>query len=320
MRNSPFTANPVLAARWGQLRPSLGTAFSARLADLRDGPGSDRRHPAAVIPAAVVAELVTEFNLTNAREAALLSLYAAASLAKAPISGYRVGVAGIGALSGDLLLGGNLEFPNASIAHTIHAEGFATLLARARGEHLAVLASTQARPCAHCRQVLAEMDGAWALQLIDPQGHELRLADLFPWPFAPGDLGEVGARAAESGSLALRLDATADDVPGEIAAALKAASGRAHAPYSRDRSVIVLRLSDGSLVDGAVLESVAFNPTIGPLADALVGLNAAGRGSAAIRDAWLGIRRGAIVNHEAPTRDLLAAVAPTVRLQTTYWA
>jgi cytidine deaminase len=320
MSNSPFAPNPVLAGRWGDLRPSLGAAFSARLADLREGAGADRRHPAAVVPAAVVAQLVAEFALNDAREAALLSLDAAASLAKAPISGYRVGVAGIGALSGDLLLGGNLEFPGASITHTVHAEGFATLLARARGEHLAVLASTQARPCAHCRQVLAEMDGAWSLQLIDPQGHEIGLEQLFPWPFAPGDLGEVGARAAETGPLALGTAAYAADVPADVAAALVAASGRAHAPYSRDRSVIVLRLGDGSLVSGAVLESVAFNPTIGPLADALVGLDAAGRGSGAIRDAWLAIRRGAIVNHEAPTRDLLAAVAPTVRLQTTYWA
>jgi cytidine deaminase len=309
----------VLAARWGNLRPSLGAAFSARLADVRDGAGRDRRHPAAVIPAGSLAQLVAEFGLADTREAALLTLDAAASLARAPISGYRVGVVGIGALSGDLMLGGNLEFPGASIAHTVHAEAFATLLARARGEHLAVLASTQARPCAHCRQVLAEMSGAWALKLIDPQGHELGLDELFPWPFAPGDLGEVGARAAEGATLTLSPAATGDDVPADIAAALVAASGRAHAPYSRDRSVIVLRLGDGSLVSGAVLESVAFNPTIGPLADALVGLDAAGRGSAAIRDAWLAIRRSAVVNHEAPARDLLAAVAPTVRLQTTYW-
>ncbi len=170
MSNSPFAPNLGLAARWGDLRPSLGAAFAARLADLREGAGRDRRHPAAVVPAAVVAQLVAEFTLADAREAALLALDAAAALARAPISGYRVGVAGIGAVSGDLILGGNLEFPGAAIAHTVHAEGFATLLARARGEHLAVLASTQARPCAHCRQVLAEMDGALALRLIDPQG------------------------------------------------------------------------------------------------------------------------------------------------------
>ncbi len=317
MTSSPFAPNRTLAGRWGVLRPSLGVAFAARLADLREGPGRDRRHPAAVIPATVVAQLVAEFKLVDAREAALLALETAAALARAPISGYGVGVAGIGAVSGDLILGGNLEFPGAGIAHTVHAEGYATLLARARGEHLAVLASTQARPCANCRQVLAEMDGAWALQLIDPQGHELALENLFPWPFAPGDLGEVGARATAAEALHV---APADGLSADVAAALSAASIRAHAPYSRDRAVVVLRLADGSRVSGAVLESVAFNPTIGPLADALVGLDAAGRGSAAIRDAWLAVRRGAVVNHEAPARDLLAVVAPTVRLQTTYWA
>ncbi len=320
MSNSPFAPNPALAARWGDLRPALGVAFAGRLAELREGAGRDRLHPAAAIPAAVVAQLVAEFKLTDAREAALLALDTAAALARAPISGYRVGVAGIGALSGDLLLGGNLEFPGAAIAHTVHAEGFATLLARARGEHLAVLASTQARPCAHCRQILAEMDGAWSLQLIDPQGHELGLNDLFPWPFAPGDLGEVGARAAAGDRVPLAQASVAEGVPADVAAALTAVSARAHAPYSRDRAAVVLRLGDGSLIGGAVLESVAFNPTIGPLADALVALDAAGRGSAAIREAWIGVRRGAVVNHEAPARDLLAAVAPTVRLQTTYWA
>ena len=319
MTTSPFAPDPALAARWGDLRPSLGTAFAARLADVREGAGRDRRHPAAAIPAAVVAQLVAEFNLTDGREVALLALDAAASLAKAPISGYRVGVAGIGALSGDLLLGGNLEFPGAAISNTVHAEGFATLIARARGEHLAVLASTQARPCAHCRQVLAEMAGAWALQLIDPQGHQLGLGDLFPWPFAPGDLGNVGARAVDGEALRL-VSALSDGVPADVTEALAAAGTRAHAPYSRDRTVVVLRLADSSLVSGAVLESVAFNPTIGPLADALVCLEAAGRGSAAIREAWIAVRRGAVVNHETPSRGLLAVVAPTVRLQTTYWA
>jgi cytidine deaminase len=67
-----------------------------------------------------------------------------------------------------------------------------------------------------------------------------------------------------------------------------------------------------------VLESVAFNPTVGPLQDALVGLVAAGRRYDEITDAWLAIGREAPVNHEAPTRDLLAAVA-AAPLQTTYW-
>ena len=88
----------------------------------------------------------------------------------------------------------------------MHGEGSVTLLARARGELVATLALAQARPCAHCRQVLAEMDGAHGsaagrtdLRLIDPTGHVLRLADVYPWPFAPGDLGMAGA---EPGAIA----------------------------------------------------------------------------------------------------------------------
>ena len=82
----------------------------------------------------------------------------------------------------------------------------------------------------------------------------------------------------------------------------------------------MLRLADGRLVDGAVLESVAFNPTIGPLQDALVALAAAAVPYAAIREAWLGVDAAARVDHAGPTRDLLAAVAPAAALHITYWS
>jgi cytidine deaminase len=164
------------------------------------------------------------------------------------------------------------------------------------------------------------MDGGLDLRLVDPLGHDLRLGDLIPWPFSPADLGQAGVvpgrtPGSPSGDLAV-ADLAA---PGDIAVALEVAGALAHAPYSRCPAAVALRLADGSVVAGAVLESVAFNPTIGPLEDALVGLVAAGRASVEIREAWLAERRGALVNHAAPARDLLAAVAPAVGLQTTYW-
>jgi cytidine deaminase len=163
--------------------------------------------------------------------------------------------------------------------------------------------------------VLAEFEGAFEMRLIDPLGHDLRLGDVFPWPFAPADLGQGGAGPDEGEAPALGEPGSLPDI---VAEALAAAGRRAHAPYSGSQAAVVLRLSDGILIGGAVLESVAFNPTVGPLQDALVGLVAAGRRYDEIADAWLAVRRGALVNHGAPTRDLLAAVAD-VPLQTTYW-
>jgi len=313
--SSPFPISPELAARWGGLAGARGDAFLARLGMRLYAGGADPVHPVSVIPATVVAELIADLGLADATDAAVLALAAASALARPPISSYRVGVVGIGAASGDLYLGGNLEFPGASIWHTVHAEGSAALLARARGDRLGVLASPQARPCAHCRQVLAEFEGAFEMRLIDPLGHDLRLGDVVPWPFAPGDLGQGGATADEGDAPALQEPQA---LPDGVAEAIAAAGRRAHAPYSGSRAAIVLRLGDGTLVGGAVLESVAFNPTVGPLQDALVGLVAAGRRYDEIAGAWLAVRRGAPVNHEAPTRDLLAAVA-AVPLQTTYW-
>lgn len=312
----PFPVSAALAARWGPLRAERGDAFLVGLGRrLFEGAG-DPVHPVSVVPAAVVASLMAELGLADPLDAAILALDAAAALARPPISSYRVGVVGIGAASGDLYLGGNLEFPGASIWHTVHAEGFAALLARARGDRLAVLASTQTRPCAHCRQVLAEFEGGLDLRMVDPHGHDLRLEEVYPWPFAPGDLGQRGALPDAGPSPALLEPAS---LPEAIAAALASAGRRAHAPYSGCRSAVVLRLADGSLHDGACLESVAFNPTVGPLQDALVGLVAAGRRYDEIAEAWLAVPPRAAVNHEATTRDLLAAVADAP-LHTTYWS
>lgn len=314
---SPFVPDPALAARRGALRATHADGFAARLAaELAAAP--DPRHPAAVVPAAAAVRLAAATGLASIDDVMILALDAAAALARPPISGYRVGIVARLATSGDLVLGGNLEFPGSSIANTVHGEGFVQLVARARGEAVAVLAATQARPCAHCRQLLAETDGAGALRLIDPQGHDLGLGELYPWAFAPGDLGEPGARPGSVGWP--ELDVTDPSLPEGVAALLVAAGRRAHAPYSASPAAVVVRLADGRLASGAVLESVAFNPTVGPLADAVVGLVAAGTDPAAIREAWLAERAGARVRHEAQARELLAAAAPGATLRAVTWA
>ena len=313
---SPFVPEPTRAARRLDLAERLAPAFAEALAEVMTSEDRDPRHPAAVLPAAVVGRLVREFDLESVDEAMLLALETARGMARPPISGYRVGAVGL-VSSGDVLLGGNLELVGASMSQTVHAEGFVTLLARARGELVGTLALREARPCAHCRQVLAEMDGSANLSLIDLVGHVLRLSDIYPWPFVPGDLGMERARPGSIAwpGLAIRDARVPDDVAQELVAAGRAA----HAPYGRTPAAAVLRVADGRAVAGSVLESVAFNPTIGPVLDALVRTLAMGRDYRDISEAWLAVPAGAPVNHEAPARDALAAAAPGTSLHVTYW-
>ncbi|HET7181889.1 MAG TPA: hypothetical protein VFI15_06615, partial [Candidatus Limnocylindrales bacterium] len=153
----------------------------------------------STIPAADAARLVQQFHLASTTDLALLALPVARRLADPPISGYRVAAVGIEAGSGDLVLGGNLEFPGTELGTTIHAEGFVALRARRRGRTLDTLALRVAHPCAHCRQVLSELASSDGLLLVDTEGARLHLADLYPWPFRPASLGvegDVPARVA----------------------------------------------------------------------------------------------------------------------------
>jgi cytidine deaminase len=304
----PFARDPVVAARVARLQAKAGPRIVASVLDLSAGQ--------AVVARSDVAALVGELALASARELALLALPAAATLARPPISDYHVGAVGL-ARSGELLLGGNLEFPGASIHHTVHGEGFVTLRARALGLWLDALAIGEARPCAHCRQVLAEMAWADGLRLIDPFGADVGLWDVYPAAFVPGDLGMSPAAATGSGRAASSVPA---GIPDDVAGAFAAVSPRVHAPYSGEPAAVVLRTADGGLFGGAVLESVAFNPTVGPMQDALVAVAAAGVPFAAVRHAWLATVANARVGHVAGAAELLAAVAPGASFAVTYWS
>lgn len=286
--------------------PAVEAALERALAPRRADPRS-----AGTISASDVERLVADHDLASPRELALLALPVAVRLARPPISGYRVGVVGLDD-AGDLVLGANLEFPGADLGSTVHAEGFASLRSRARGRTLAVLALTEARPCAHCRQTLAESIAADDLELIDPLGHSRRLREVYPWPFTPAALG-VGRDDPRRAAWP-RAELAVDGPPSEITVALVEAARRAHAPYSRCPSAVALRLSDGRVIATGCVESVSFNPTISATQAVLVELAAMGLDGAAIEAAWLARVRGGAVDPEPGSRSLLGAVAPTVEL------
>ena len=310
MIDAPFGADELTASRLRELTATIGPAVEEALAGLATASTADGADPlaASTVSGADAAQLVDRFGLSSKRELALLALPVAGALADPPISGYRVAAVGIEAGTGDLVLGANLEFRGGDLGTTIHAEGFVSLRARRRGRTLETLAVREAHPCAHCRQTLAEPAAADHLEIIDLAGHELTLADLYPWPFRPSALGEAGDRADVVTWPTLEISGDAPDV--DVARLLLEVGARAHAPYSRAPSAVVLRLADGRLVGAGCVESVAFNPSITALQAALVEVAAARASTAAITDAWLGRATGRPVDPAPEFRALLAAVTP----------
>lgn len=323
----PFPADAAFAARMVALSELVGPAVEADVAAIvtgtTRGAGAASHVPGgalagSTVPALAADDLIARHGLASAVELALLALPVAAAMARPPISGYHVAAVGLEAPSGDLVLGANLEFPGSELTTTIHAEGFVALRARRRGQALATLAVREARPCAFCRQTLAEAASADSLAIVDRLGHSLKLADLYPAPFQPRALGVAGdtpAKVAWPG-----LGFVGRTPPGGIAGALLDAGAHAHAPYSGAPSAVALRTHAGLVLSAGSVESVAFNPSITALQAALVELAAARMETSAIAEAWLGCLQGGNVDPEPAFRALLAAVAPEAGAHVARWA
>lgn len=273
----------------------------------------------SVVAAGVAAELVARHGLGSVEALALAALPVAGALARPPVSRFHVAAIGIEAGTGDLLLGGNLEFPGTELTTTIHAEGFVSLRARRRGRSLATLAVREARPCAHCRQTLSEAAATDDLRLIDTLGNDRRLSDLYPWPFRPSALGMDGDVPGRVAWPALAFVDTASGLPADVASALLEAGARAHAPYSGAPSAVVLRTRAGRLLSAGCVESVSFNPSISALQAALVEVVAAREEPSDVVEGWLAAVPGAPVDPEAGFRALLHAVAPAAPAHVVRW-
>ena len=319
MIDAPFRADEAAARRIAGLAAAIGPEVEAALEEIvapSTDPGADPL-AASTIPAAEVARLVDRFGLASERELALLALPVAGRLADPPISGYRVAAVGIEAETGDLVLGGNLEFPGTELSTTIHAEGFVSLRVRRRGSTLETLAVREAHPCAHCRQTLAEAESSNRLEIIDLLGHELTLAELYPWAFQPAALGGTGDRAGTVSWPGLRF--VGETPLADAARLLLDAGARAHAPYSQAPSAVVLRLGDGRLVAAGCVESVAFNPSISAAQAAMVEAAACRASGAAVAEGWLARTADGAVDPAPGFRALLAAVAPGATVHVVDW-
>ncbi|HHY50708.1 MAG TPA: cytidine deaminase [Alphaproteobacteria bacterium] len=318
MSFNPFVADDAIRSRIDALAKGVGPQVRSRVETLL---GARRHAPAdnlgSVLPREDVATLVAQFGLAGPEELMLLTLKCAETIARPPISKFYVGAIGLERETGALIFGGNVEFPGTHLGFTLHGEGFVFTRAFSRGTTVETLALGEAHPCGHCRQFLSEFAAIHELTLIDPLGHRLQMADLLPWPFDPAYLGETGAMPGTEYTPSLEVGEHA--LPDQTVALLLHAGRRAYAPYSRCPGAVVLTLHDGAMVAGATIESVAYNPTIGPLQAALVDLIAHGYDYGDIESATLGTPGGEVVDYTASTSELLARIAPDAPLTAVSW-
>ena len=194
---NPFHADPAIRSRFESLDAAIGTDVRKAVVHGLERRRRDvARNQGGVLLHEDVEEIRHGYGL-GVEELLLLARPTADSYAQPPISDFHVGVVGLEAETGNLIFGGNLEFVGAHIGNTVHGEGFVFARAFSRGTSIATICIGEAHPCAHCRQFLSEFAATKNLLLIDPLGHRLRMADLYPWPFDPDYLGQKGIVAGE---------------------------------------------------------------------------------------------------------------------------
>jgi cytidine deaminase len=232
----------------------------------------------------------------------------ARALADPPISNFAVGAALVGAKTGRVYLGGNIEFPGAAIGQSIHAEQAAFANAWHAGETGIAALVVTAMPCGHCRQFLWETLGPKAKRFGVTVGpRTLRIDKLLPNAFGPADLGgKHGAMSAPPARLAASGDAL-------VAAACEAAR-RSYAPHTRGHAGLALQLADDSVFAGRYAENAAYNPSLPPLQAALILRHAAGKTRVPIARAVL-VAAPAAIDHAVQAEALLALVARGIRLE-----
>lgn len=269
------------------------------------------------IPSANVTELARDFG--GSVDQLMLALIPLARRATLPqLSRFEVGAVAKGT-SGVLYFGANLELDSSSLAHTIHAEQAAVTRAIMSGEVGIEQLAVSAPPCGHCRQFLYELASAERLQILLNDKPPIRLVELLPCAFGPGDLGlRGGLSGCECHTLDLVMPQSSP-----LADAACSAARASYAPYTGALAGAALSFSDpelsGSeqmtLVAGAYLENAAFNPSLSPLQTSLIMLLTASRSPCSVVHAVLVQLHDSKIDHADAARVLLRRVAPQVTLQ-----
>ena len=260
-----------------------------------------------VIPAAEATALARQTGQSS-DELMLSLVLVARAFAYPPISNYHVG-ATVRTMAGDLILGGNMEFPGLALNMTVHGEQAAVLYARYLGMTNLDAIAVNGTPCGHCRQFLAEINNP-EFTVITPQSGRQPLTDALPNPFMPQALGNHDGA----------LDVQTRQLPypegrqSELVLAAHQAAQESHAPYSKNWAGVAVKLADGSILAAPYMENVAFNPSVAPLLSVLVAIRMQQRAWPDIREAVLVEAADSLASQAPACRTLLATLGD-VRLQ-----
>ncbi|ESQ54276.1 hypothetical protein EUTSA_v10026995mg [Eutrema salsugineum] len=242
------------------------------------------------------------------------------SLGLAPISGFNVGAVGLGS-SGVVYLGVNIELPGLPLHHSIHAEQFlVTNLVLNSERQLTRLAvssdgSVFDAPCGHCRQFLQEIREAPKIRILikNPTKNKneyVNLDSLLPRPdtnLLPEELPLL--LQARHNGLAF-LDPVVSAGETDLKSMALAAANKSFAPYSMCPSGVALRGRDGKVYRGWYMESVAYNPSLGPVQAVLVDYVAnGGKEFDNIVEAVLVEKKDAMVSQEDTSRMILEKIS-----------
>ena len=176
----------------------------------------------------------------------------------------------------NLYMGANMEFKHLALNMSIHAEQAVVMNAWHQGANHVKSIATSELPCGHCRQFLNELSGSSDLMVIKPLGEEnnyrsSRLCEILPEAFSPSDLGnKKGFMTSPRIISKLELACPAEDPV--VQTALLAAES-SYAPYTGNVAGCAIQTTEGQIVNGSYVESVAYNPSIPPLHSAISRLN-----------------------------------------------
>lgn len=284
------------------MHPRFQTAFAELPATLQSAllPYFDAPDFPAMLKAEQVDAIKQRCGLDDdALAFALLPLAAACSLA--PISQFYVGAIARGQ-SGNLYFGANMEFSDAPMQQTIHAEQCAVTHAWLRGESALASITVNYTPCGHCRQFMNELNSGTTLKIRLPGREPATLGDYLPDAFGPKDLN-IATLLMDRVDHGFQLTLT-----DELEMAALAAANQSHAPYSNAHSGVALEAEDGTIYSGRYAENAAFNPSLPPLQAALILMNVSGGDCQKVVRAVLAEPDSAILTQWDATRATLAAL------------
>jgi cytidine deaminase len=204
-------------------------------------------------------EWMKEFKLTK-EELMLHLIPVARHYASPQISGYHVGVVGE-ALSGNLYLGVNMEFPGLAIQQTIHGEQFLIGNLFLHHEYALKSIALSAAPCGHCRQFIWELEGAANIDVIISGQPTQKLAQYLHHAFEPQrNLQGSGNQWLGSSSRGLlnheNIDLTGLFEVSPLVEIALSAFRTSYSPHTRSPSGVAIEMKDRRVYKGASLSAL----------------------------------------------------------------